>query len=188
VELEPIRQVRKPHFRAGDRPIAGADWELEELLGIGGFGEVWKARHLHSEREPRRALKFCVDEDAKVRLRTVEFRNCEIVRYHGNHPGIVRLLDTNLSADPPCLHFEYVEGGDLGGLVRHWKSLARYPSPLTIADVMLRIARPVAFAHRLTEQLVHRDLKPSNILVARSENGQARFKIADFGIGGIANE
>ena len=46
----------------------------------------------------------------------------------------------------------------------------------------------MAFAHKLTEQLVHRDLKPSNILVARSENGQARFKITDFGIGGIANE
>jgi hypothetical protein len=32
----------------------------------------------------------------------------------GTHPGIVQLVNTYLSADPPCLEYEYVEGGDLG--------------------------------------------------------------------------
>ncbi|MGE3820240.1 MAG: bifunctional serine/threonine-protein kinase/formylglycine-generating enzyme family protein [Isosphaeraceae bacterium] len=187
-DLIPILMARKPRFARGDRPIAGMDWELEELLGIGGFGEVWKARHLHLSNEPRRALKFCIDPEAQVRLRTVEAVICDRVRRRGHHSGIVRLIDTNLSADPPCLHFEYVPGGDLAGLVRQWKGRGRYPSHDLIAKAMLQIAKPVAFAHTLDEQIVHRDLKPSNILVARSPDGKKiLFKITDFGIGGMVN-
>ncbi len=50
-----------PQFKPGDRPLAGVDWILVELLGMGGFGEVWKARHAHFDSFEPVALKFCTD-------------------------------------------------------------------------------------------------------------------------------
>jgi serine/threonine protein kinase len=52
---------------------------------------------------------------------------------------------------------------------------------------MRGLAKPGAFAHRLSPPLVHRDLKPANILVQRRPDGKLSLKVADFGIGGVAS-
>ncbi len=91
-----------------------------------------------------------------------------------------------MSADPPCLQYEYVKGGDLAGLIGDWHRQPEKPTSRRIAQTMLRLAEIVAFAHRTEPPIVHRDLKPANILVQGSSNGEAAFKITDFGIGGIA--
>ena len=67
----------------------------------------------------------------------------------GCHPGIVALQQTYLSADPPCLQYEYVEGGDLAGLILEWHRQASKPSPTQAARVVLRLGEIVGFAHRL---------------------------------------
>ncbi len=51
-DLLPFLPPRPPRFRPGVRPIPGVDWVLEEPLGVGGFGEVWKARHAHLMSKP----------------------------------------------------------------------------------------------------------------------------------------
>ena len=67
-DLLPLLPAAPAALQAGDRPLAGVDWELEELLGVGGFGEVWKARNPHFDGMAPVALKFCLDPAAKERL------------------------------------------------------------------------------------------------------------------------
>ena len=50
---------------------------------------------------------------------------------------------------------------------------------------MRQLAEIVAFAHRLNPSIVHRDLKPANILVEAATDGSPRYRITDFGIGGL---
>ena len=176
---------RPARFAPGDRPAGLGDWELVELLGVGGFGEVWKARHVYFDGIAPVALKFCLDPTARDRLLRHEAMVLNQVMRQGRHPGIVPLLDASLSAEPPCLRYEYIEGGDLAGLVRDWQEQPPRPRWRAATEVVARLARIVAFAHQLTPPIVHRDLKPANIL-ARLVNGEIDLKVTDFGIGGVA--
>jgi len=145
---------------------------------------VWKARQAHMPSIAPVAFKFCLDPLAK---RTLEHEMDVLGRVMnvGKHPGIVQLLDTHLGAETPCLRYEYVAGGDLGGLILEWHRVRGGPTPAEAARVMLRLAEIVAFAHAASAPIVHRDLKPANILVT-GQGDATQFKITDFGIGGVA--
>ncbi len=187
-DLAALIPPRLPRFKPGDRPLPGVDLEIVELLGIGGFGEVWRARNprMHSQEEV--ALKFCVDESASESLRREAALLDRVMSEGQGHPGLVQLKRTYLSANPPCLEYELVAGGDLGGLIQSWHHEHGGVTPSKAAGIILRIARIVGFAHQLAPPIVHRDLKPSNILVVSRDENKIDFKVADFGIGGIATE
>ena len=181
----PRRTLR---FRPGDRPILGADWELERLLGKGGFGEVWKARNPHLTGLAPVALKFCLALDDRSR---------ELLRHEANmvlqvqrqirSDGIVPLLHAYLGNDPPCLEFPYIEGGTLVGLLDECRaSSAGSFAPLQAQRIIQRIAEIVGPAHRATPKLIHRDLKPSNVMVERKEDRKVVLRVTDFGIGAIS--
>jgi hypothetical protein len=185
-DLLQLLPARLPRFKSGDRPPGLGDWELVDLLGVGGFGEVWLARHAYFDGIAPAALKFCLDASARDRLLKHEATVLNQVMRHGRHPGIVPLLDAALSADPPCLKYEYIEGGDLSGLMRDWPAGTDRPRWRTATEVVLHLARIVGFAHRLTPPIVHRDLKPANVLVQRGADGGYILRVTDFGIGGVA--
>jgi serine/threonine protein kinase len=185
-DLLPFLPARLPRFRPGDRPPGVGDWELVELLGVGGFGEVWKARHCYFDGIAPVALKFCLDPAAKDRLLKYEASVLNQVMRQGRHPGVVALLDAYLSSDPPCLKYEYVEGGDLAGLVREWQPLPLEQRWRPATRVIERLAGIVGAAHRLQPPVVHRDLKPANVLVQRPADGDYTLRVTDFGIGGVA--
>jgi formylglycine-generating enzyme required for sulfatase activity len=177
-ELLPFLPPRPPRFRPGDRPASLGDWELVELLGAGGFGEVWKARHVDLHGTVA-AVKFCLDPASQERLLRHESGILNEIMKQGRHPGIVALLDARLKADPPWLKYEYVEGGDLAGLAPAFKAAQATP-------VIAQLASIVGHFHRLDPAIVHRDLKPANVLAQRQLNGTYRLRVADFGIGGLA--
>ena len=103
---------------------------------------------------------------------------------HGRQHGIVPLLDAYLDTDPPCLVYEYVEGGDLTGMIRE---LHTQPgrTPATANRVIVRLAEIIAGAHRANPAIVHDDLKPSNVLIRRAADG-IHLYVTDYGIGGLA--
>jgi serine/threonine protein kinase len=177
---------RLPHFRPGDRPPGIGDWELVDLLGIGGFGEVWKARHRYFDGIAPAALKFCLDSAARERLLKYEAGVLNQVMRQGRHPGFVPLLDAFLSSDPPCLKYEYIEGGDLSGVAREWHALPLAERWQPATRLLARLAAIVGFAHRLNPPIVHRDLKPANVLVQRTAEGDWLLRVTDFGIGSVA--
>jgi serine/threonine protein kinase len=183
-DLVQFLPARQPRFKPGDRPLPGVDLELEELVGVGGFGEVWRAHNPNMRNQPPVALKFCLDKSATFALRN-EAGVLDRVMKAGRHPGIVRLLQTYLSADPPFLAYEYVEGGDLAGLIREMHGHG-HVKPDVVNRLVLRLAEIVAFAHQASPPIVHGDLKPANVLVRRHPDRKVGLRITDFGIGGLA--
>jgi serine/threonine protein kinase len=183
-DLRVILPPRLPRFKVGDQPPGIGDWELEELLGMGGFGEVWKGRNTYLG--DTAALKFCLDPEAAKVLRNEAVLLGRVQR-QGKLKRIVRLQDTYLNIDPPCLKYEYVAGGDLTGLIYEQLQRSKGKLPPGLArKIVLSLARAMKQPHQLQPPIVHRDLKPANILVQRQPDGKVQFHITDFGIGGAA--
>jgi serine/threonine protein kinase len=114
-------------FRAG---TTFGDYVLEELLGVGGFAEVWKARNPHMRNQAPVALKFITNQEAQQRLAKHEINVLNKVQANGRIEGVIELRGTQITANPPCLIFEYVEGCDLSAVIRQrgetpWQSGGR---------------------------------------------------------------
>ena len=177
-----ILPKRTPRFRTGDKV---GNYVLTEPIGRGGFGEVWKARHVSLDSRVA-AIKFCLDNDSQRNLRH-EKKLIDRVQSLGRKPGIVELWDAFLDHDPPCLVYQFIAGGDLTGLMRTLKTLPAKERETRAMEVMIALASIVAPLHAMVPPIIHRDLKPANILISRN-NGQDSFWVTDFGIGALAAE
>jgi serine/threonine protein kinase len=161
-------------------PLPGTPYRLEQLLGSGGFGAVYRASAATLQHLPL-AIKFCLDRSLASALR-LERDNLERLMKAGGEGWarrIVRLYGYDLDYRTPYLVYEYVPGGDLQFHLTRLKLRAgRALNPGEANAIVMQIAEALAFAH--SHGLVHRDLKPANILV---DDGQ--LKLADFGLGGV---
>ncbi len=182
-DLLPLLPTKLPIFKEGDRPLQGVDLQLVELLGRGGFGEVWKARNPYLSSAEPVVLKFTTDDSAIKILRN-EAGVLDRVMRKGKHSGIVPLRNTYLSSIYPCLEYEYVEGFDLSQLIRQWHETGQADWQ-KILPWFVQLVEILAFMHEANPPIVHCDLKPANIFVHR-QNGTQRLRVLDFGIGGLA--
>lgn len=194
-DLARLLPSRVPKFRPGDGLPGRSGWTLHELLGAGGFGEVWLARHAFIPNP--RAVKFCTDPQARAKLASHEGKVIARVMDQGHHPNVVALLDAVLDGDAPWLMYEFVGGGNLIDLIHRWQGVPPADRERCVVAAMYELSAAVAGFHRLAPPIVHRDLKPSNILLAihnghKTDNGgndiglTVGLRITDFGIGGVA--
>jgi hypothetical protein len=169
-----------PPYAVGAQ-LTGTPYKLDDLLGVGGFGAVYRASSPSLQHLPL-AIKFCLDRSLLPGL-NLERSNLERLMRAGADRGaahVVRLYGYDLDHATPYLVYEYVPGGDLTGhLATRLRTLGRNPDAAEVLGWMTQVVEGLAFAHK--NKLVHRDLKPANVLVQ-----DGLLKLADFGLGGVA--
>jgi serine/threonine protein kinase len=160
--------------------LPGTPYRLEEVLGSGGFGTVYRATASSLQHLPF-AVKFCLDPTLIAGLHQERSNLERLMKAGGENwsPRIVRLYGYDLNHATPYLVYEFVPGGDLiHYLARRQRQLGRPLNPGEVLGLVIQVCEALAFAHG--HGLVHRDLKPANVLVDRDT-----LKLADFGLGGV---
>src|SRR5262249_43868782 len=174
-QLDALFPTPSPDRAAGHAIQAGTElprirgYDVVALLGRGGMGVVYRARHLRLNRFV--ALKMLLTGAyAGPHERTRFQREAEAVASL-RHPNIVQVYDVGDHEGWPYFTMELVEGGSLA------KALAGTPQPAGDAAALLAsLAEAMQAAHQ--GGIVHRDLKPANILLTADR----KPKIADFGL------
>jgi hypothetical protein len=165
-----VRETRSAPERLGS-------YELLQPLGEGGMGVVYKARHIHLNKVV--ALKLLPSERLSNPQAVARFQREMVAAGALTDGHIVAALDAGESEGRHYLAMEFVEGLNLGEVVRRY-------GPLSVADAC-EVVRQAALGlqHAHERGLTHRDIKPSNLMLARGgqvkvlDLGLARFLSAD---------
>jgi hypothetical protein len=167
----------QPRDRSGE-VIAGR-YRLEALLGRGGMGSAYRARHLELD-EPV-VVKFIDPAYATDPVARGRFRREAKALIRLRHPGVVAMHELGEHEGALFLAMELLEGHTLGA------RLANRAAPVTLAatfDIFRQLGEVLDAIH--TEGVLHRDLKPDNVMLvpARASAGAAheRAVLMDFGL------
>ncbi|MBE1464163.1 serine/threonine-protein kinase [Kibdelosporangium phytohabitans] len=151
----------------GARRLVNGRYRLEEQLGSGGMGVVWRAtdEELHRDVALKRALYV---DGAHERKRAQRLKREARAVAKVNHPNVVTLHIEVVAGDELWLVMEYVAGGTLAGhgVLPHAE----------VARIGAQLADALDAVHKAG--VLHRDVKPSNVLM--TEDG--RPKLSDFGV------
>ena len=164
LESEPVSAIRA--LSAGARL---GNFEVVELLGRGGMGEVWRARDARLKRDV--AIKVLPPGLARDPDRIARFEREARAASALNHHNIVTVYDIGRDGATYWIASELVRGETLRRMIE----AGPLPSPKAI-EIAVQVAVGLAAAH--AAGLVHRDLKPDNIMVTRD----SQVKILDFGL------
>ncbi|XP_074854972.1 mitogen-activated protein kinase kinase kinase 9 [Carettochelys insculpta] len=177
-----VRELR-PHYLPPSAihllEIDFSELALEEIIGIGGFGKVYRAVW-EGDEVAVKAARYDPDEDISQTIENVrqEAKLFAMLK----HPNIIALRGVCLKEPTLCLIMEFARGGSLNRVL----SGKRIP-PDILVNWAVQIARGMNYLHdEAIVPIIHRDLKSSNILILEKvENGDLSnkiLKITDFGL------
>ncbi|MDV5167811.1 TOMM system kinase/cyclase fusion protein [Photobacterium rosenbergii] len=160
------------------------DYKLVEKIGEGGFGQVYKAIQLSTQKQV--AIKFLTLNPLASREknhRHIErfHRECDLI-CRLNHPNIVHLIDKGQQGDDLIYAvYELIDGETLKQRLEKKGAL----EPVEAAEIMAAVLDALAHAHE--KGVIHRDIKPGNIMLYRV-GAKTHVKVLDFGIGTLKSE
>lgn len=151
-------------------------YEITELLGKGGMGAVYKARHVLLDSWV--AVKILRPEltDDSVSMQRFQ-REGKAVKLLKKHPNIMAVNDLGISNDGcPYMIMDYLEGKTLSAVIKAEGQL----HPARVVFLFTQACDALTYAHN--KGVIHRDIKPSNLMVEKDESEIEIIKIVDFGI------
>jgi serine/threonine-protein kinase len=151
-------------------------YRIVALLGRGGMGEVYRADDLTLGQQV--ALKFLPADAGANDGALVRFRSEVRMARQVSHPNVCRVYDVGEIDSHLFLSMEYVDGEDLGSLLRR---IGRLPSDKAL-EIARKLCAGLAAAH--DKGVLHRDLKPANIML----DGRGQVLLTDFGLAGLADQ
>jgi serine/threonine protein kinase len=168
--------VDDPNSRLGE--ILGV-YRLDELLGKGGMGYVYRAEHVKLGREV--ALKLLRSDYARRRDAVLRFFQEAKTVNRVRHRNIVDVTDfVELDDGTTFIIMEFLRGQSLG----RWARSGAVDLPRALA-VLVQICDGLGAAHAVG--VIHRDLKPDNVIVVPTSDGAELVKLLDFGVAKLLN-
>ena len=181
-----VTPTRNPNLGFGPRPLrdplvgqmVAGRFKVEELIGQGGMGKVYRARHLALDRLIcLKMLKPALLEDPTLVGR---FEREAKAASRLNHPNGIQILDFGRDTDGGLfIAMEYVQGKDLRIVLRDEWPLEE----ARLCNIMSQVLSALGEAH--AHNVIHRDLKPENIMVEQRRDQLDFVKVLDFGIAKI---
>lgn len=146
---------------------------LMDVLGEGGMGQVFKARHRKLDRIV--ALKIIRKSLVPTSASVSRFQREAKAAAKLSSPHVVGIFDAEEASGVHYMAMEFMEGTDLSKLVNK-----NGPLPIAQACEYIRQAA-LGLQHAHEKGLVHRDIKPANLFLAKTETGEI-VKVLDFGL------
>lgn len=159
-------------------------FELLELLGRGGSGQVWRARATSQLGFQKTVALKLLTAEAQGKKSDDSLLHEARLGAELRHQNIVDIFEVGLAEGRLHVAMEFVDGGSLEDLLASAVAQGLDVPPSVVVEVGLGIAKGLAWAHTFVDEdgrprhIIHRDLKPANVLLSRS----GVPKVADFGL------
>ena len=164
------------HQRFPPGTLIAGRYRVVSRLGKGGMGEVFRAEDIILGQPV--ALKFLPETaTSNVALLTRFYDEVRIAR-QVTHPNVCRVYDIGEVQGQPFLSMQYIDGEDLGSLLRR---IGHLPTEKA-TEFARKLCAGLAAAH--AQGVLHRDLKPANVMI----DSKGQVLITDFGLAGFADQ